>query len=77
MVMYRDFVQRKARALGIIGEVENMEDRSVRVVAQGAKEDLEKFVGHLHKGPFLARVLNVDVTRREPSGKFDGFNIVY
>ena len=77
MVMYRDFVQRKARALSISGTVENKEDRTVEVIAQGMEENLEKFVELLHKGSFLARVAQVDVEWREPKEKFQGFKILY
>lgn len=77
MVMFRDFIQRKARSLGIVGVVENMDDRSVNVVAQGTEESLNSFIENLYKGPFLARVLNVDVKWREPTETFSGFKIIY
>lgn len=77
MVMFRDFIQRKSRTMGLRGFVQNLQDGSVEVVAQGAPEKLEKLVEHLHKGPFLARVLRVDVERRKPQEKFDGFTILY
>ena len=77
MVLFRDFAQRKARSLGLSGTVENRDDRSVRVVAQGTKETLEKLVEYLHKGPFLARVVNVAVVWREPTQQFSGFKIIY
>ncbi|MBI2047927.1 MAG: acylphosphatase [Parcubacteria group bacterium] len=77
MVMYRDFVQRKARGLNISGTVENREDRSVEVVAQGMEENLQKLIEYLHKGPFLARVARVDVEWREPQENFSGFKIIY
>ncbi|MCW9054827.1 MAG: acylphosphatase [Candidatus Pacebacteria bacterium] len=77
MVMFRDFVQRHARSLGIRGTVENLDDGSVEVVAQGSEDKLKKLIEHLHKGPFLARVLRVDTRWREPSGEFDSFSILY
>ena len=77
VVMFRDFVHRKARSLNIVGEVENMDDRSVRVLAQGEEVNLEKLIEHLHKGPFLARVVRVDVVWREPQDQFAYFKIVY
>lgn len=77
IVMFRDFIKRKARILGITGEVENMNDQSVRVVAQGTEDSLNNLIEHLHKGPFLARVIRVDVEWREPQKKFDEFIIVY
>lgn len=76
-VMYRDFVQRKARGLNLRGYVENKEDGSVVVVAQGSETDLERFIEHLHKGPFAAKVLNVNVTWRQPLEEFEGFKITY
>lgn len=77
MVMYRDFVQRKARGLGLVGSVENLHDRSVEVLAQGLEDDLYKLTEYLHKGPFVARVLGVDVEWRDPTEKFTGFKIIY
>ncbi|MDP3726232.1 MAG: acylphosphatase [bacterium] len=77
MVLFRDFVQRKARGLLLAGTVENREDGSISVTAQGDEEKLKRLIEHLHKGPFLARVLRVDVVWGEPSQKFQGFNILY
>jgi len=76
-VMYRDFVQRKARDLHLVGEVANTPDWSVRVIAQGEEGDLEKLIEYLNKGPFLARVSSVAVTWREPSRTFTDFSIKY
>ncbi|MEX0916978.1 MAG: acylphosphatase [Candidatus Paceibacterota bacterium] len=77
MVMFRDFARRKARGLGIVGEVENLENGNVKVVAQGSEKKLEEYIQHLHKGPFMARVARVDVEWREPKGDFTDFNIRY
>ena len=77
MVMFRDFVQRKARALSIVGTVENRGDGSLRVVAQGADGALEKLIEHLHKGPFLARVARVTVAWKEPVETLRDFKIIY
>jgi acylphosphatase len=77
MVMFRDFVTRKARGLQLVGEVQNMSDGSVFVVAEGAKGQLEKLLAHLHKGSLLAKVEHVDATFAEPSGTFTGFHIIY
>ena len=76
-VMYRDFVQRKARGMSLRGSVENKEDGSVVIVAQGSEMDLERLIEHLHKGPFAAKVLNVAVDWREPKKKLEGFRIKY
>lgn len=75
--MFRDFVQRKARALGLSGSVRNRDDGTVEVVAQGEKEKLEKLVGHLRKGSVLSYVSGVDVEWRETKAVSKGFYIVY
>ncbi len=77
MVMFRDFASRKARSLNITGSVENLEDRNVRVIAEGEEENLNRFIEHLNRGPFAARVARVDVDWGKSTGEFSGFNIIY
>lgn len=77
LVMFRDFVQRKARSLSLTGTVENKEDGSVFVVARGKEVNLQKLIEYLHKGPFLARVARVTVEWGEPTREFQGFKIFY
>ncbi len=77
MVMYRDFVERKASAGGIVGEVRNLNDGTVEVIAEGKKGMLEKLVEDLKKGALLSRVDEVAVEWREPTGAFAGFSISY
>jgi acylphosphatase len=77
MVMFRDFAQRKAKSLGLVGEVENCADGSVCIRAEGDKEKLEKLVVHLKRGPFLSKVENVNVEWKEPTGNFTSFIIRY
>lgn len=76
-VFYRDFVAKHARHLALTGYVKNTPDFTVEVVAQGYRDKLEKFLTHVHKGPFLAKVSKVDVEWREPSQKFDTFSIEF
>lgn len=75
-VMYRDFVQRKARAMWLTGTVENTKGK-VKIVVQGPEEKLQKFMMHLHKGPFGARVRDVSVSWSEPVESYKDFVIVY
>lgn len=77
MVMFRDFVQRRARILRLTGTVQNLPDGTVDVVAQGNKEDLERLIDKLHKGSILSRVDDVFVEWRESSQSFDGFKIIF
>lgn len=77
MVMYRDFAQRKARGLRLVGTVENRPDGSVEIIAQGERAELERYVEKLKKGPFLARVDDVAVEWRTPAKTFEGFQILF
>lgn len=77
MVMMRDFVCRKAHALGLLGYVKNLADGRVEVVAQGQMGELRELEASLHKGSLLARVDNVETTWREPSARYSDFNIDY
>ncbi len=75
-VGFREFVSRHARSLWLQGFVQNQGVGELKVVAQGSKENLEKLVQHLYKGPFLARVRDVQVVWREPTEKYTDFSIV-
>lgn len=77
MVLYRDFCERKARGLGIVGEVENLADGTVRIVAEGERTNLEQLVNELKRGSWLSRVEDVRVTWTEPTGRYTKFLIRY
>ena len=77
MVMFRDFVQRKAKSLGLVGYVHNQGDGTVEVLAQGDAEDLKEFIAYLQKGSFLARVDGVEVEWRKPEKEYGSFEIVF
>ena len=77
MVMYRDFAQRKARSLGIVGTVQNQKDGSVHVIAQGEEEILKEYIELLKKGPTFARVDSVETTELPELGKYAIFNIIF
>lgn len=77
MVMYRDFVQRKARKCEVLGTVVNLENGSVEVIAQGTPERLKKFIECLHEGSVLSHVENVAVEWRSSATSFDDFRIIF
>lgn len=77
MVMYRDFTRRNARGLDITGTVQNKENGSVFVVAEGEEDKLHEFITRLHRGPFLARVRDVRVEWDEAQNQFNDFKIIY
>jgi len=65
----------RARALGITGWVENLDDGSVEVWAEGEEEDLETFRQWLMNGPSTALVLDVKLTWEPPLGSYRSFGI--
>jgi acylphosphatase len=77
MVMFRDFVTRKARALGIRGWVRNLNDGTVEFVAQGERPDLERLLAKVHRGPLLARVDGVQPEFRSATETLGRFEIRY
>lgn len=77
-VNFREYVMTRARFLGLAGYVRNLPDgRSVEVVAEGPRSDLEQLLEHLHEGPRMSRVDAVDVEWGEPSGAYDHFGVAY
>lgn len=76
-VMYRDFAQRKARALGIVGTVKNLADGTVEIYAEGAGDALEAYVALLKKGSVLSRVDAVQLTECAPSRQSRDFDILF
>jgi len=77
MVMYRDFAQRKARGLKLVGEVQNLSDGTVRVIAEGERSVLERYIPKLRGGPLLADVKDVRVSWHPAAGAYTKFSITY
>lgn len=77
MVMFRDFVSRKAKGLGILGSVKNNKDGTVSVVAEGDEAKLNELLAHIKKGPVLARVDAVSENWCEYLGEYKNFAILY
>ena len=76
-VMFRDFACRKARTLGLMGEVQNLSDGTVRVIAEGEKNALVAYVETLKSGSLFARVDTVLVTFAPAQGAFRSFELKY
>ena len=74
-VSFRFFVKSVAEYMNISGEVKNMKDGSVFVLAQGEKESLEKFIHFLKKGNSKSVVDDVSVSWLEPVKNYNNFNI--
>ena len=64
-VYYRQTTQEKAIALGITGTVRNLPDRSVKIMATGSREQLDKLLAWCRQGPSRAEVSSVESTTEE------------
>jgi acylphosphatase len=76
-VGYRNYAQRRAALLGLVGWVMNMRDGRVRVRAEGPRESIDELIRALEKGPPLSRVSRVEVRTRPATGRFAAFDIRY
>ncbi len=76
-VFFRDSTRRRAKKLGLIGWVSNQEDGTVKVVAEGEQEDLEKLIKWCYNGPIIAKVDKIDIQWQEATGRFNNFEIKY
>lgn len=77
LVMYRDFAQRKAKGLRLVGEVQNLKDKTVRVVAEGPRVRLNHYVEKLKKGSLLSHVEDVQTTWLPATNNYTRFDINY
>ncbi|MBU1137263.1 acylphosphatase [Patescibacteria group bacterium] len=77
MVMFRDFVQRKAKKLDLLGWVRNQDDSAVKVVAEGEEKNLKELIDLCYNGSILSRVDKIEIEWREATGGFDKFKIQY
>ena len=76
-VGFRHFTTQQARRLGVDGWVRNEPDGTVRVVAEGPRDALERLLDRLRDGPAGARVKIVQTDWMSASGKFAGFSVRY
>lgn len=74
-VGFRRYVRRWARSLGLVGWVVNEPDGSVRLVAEGPPEALDRLARLLWGGPPPADVKHVETSRRDAQGTFTAFDV--
>jgi len=74
-VGFRHFCYRTAKDLNLTGCVRNEPDRSVLVIVEGDKSQIESFIKSLNVGPSFSNVQNVRVRWTEFSGRYDSFRV--
>ncbi len=74
-VGYREFAQREARGLSLVGFVENLPDGRVEAVIEGPEEKVKQLLAKLARGPRAAQVTGLDQKDEPPEGAFKDFEI--
>ena len=74
-VGYRVFARRYARTLGVVGYARNLDDVSVTVVAEAARDTLEQFLPALRRGSPSGRVDSISVSWETATGEYSTFSI--
>lgn len=76
-VFYRAFTRDIAFRLTLSGWVKNLPDGRVEAVFEGDKEAIEGAIRECLKGPYGAKVSNIDVRWEKFIGDLNGFAIKY
>jgi acylphosphatase len=74
-VFYRASARDEAERLGLHGEVRNLPDGSVELVAEGERAVLEELIAWCRRGPPLALVEEVRVRWLPATGGLGGFRV--
>lgn len=75
-VFFRVETRRKALELGIFGNVKNMSDGSVEVMASGEERNLKELLEWCYNGPTSAKVEKVEYEWLKNVKIFDNFEII-
>ena len=76
-VSFRYYTIQTARRLGLTGWVANRADGTVKVVAEGKREDLRELLGFLREGSPAASVRRVDAKWHAYTGELHRFQVRY
>lgn len=74
-VSLRYYTRQQAQQLGITGYVRNRRDGTVEVEAEGARNDVTRFLNWLHCGSPMAIVEGVSVEWLPYTGQFQRFEV--
>jgi len=74
-VFYRDWTAQKAKVLGLVGWIKNLEDGRVEAVFEGSKDKVTEIVENCREGSVLAKVEHVDALWEAASGEFSSFEV--
>jgi acylphosphatase len=74
-VGFRYYVQRVGMRKGITGDVRNLPDATVEIVAEGPPGQVEDFIKEVRRGPSMACVERLDIQDIAVTGRHLNFTI--
>ncbi|MBU1102780.1 acylphosphatase [Patescibacteria group bacterium] len=74
-VFFRADAKARAQELGLTGWVKNEPDRTVRILAEGAEDQIKEFIDWCKNSPGFAKTDKVEVKWEEVKGEFNSFDI--
>lgn len=74
-VFFRVTTQQKARELDVTGWVRNEPDGSVKILAQGEENSLQKLIDWCKTGSPFTKIDNVNIKRKKKRETFKNFEI--
>lgn len=75
-VGFRQYVKYKAKKLNLRGWVRNLPDGRVEAMLDGDDKSLNIMLKICRRGPFLARVINLEVIDEEGNISTDQFEVI-
>ena len=76
-VFFRVETQRAAERIGVSGWVRNLPNGNVEALFEGPREQVDRAIQWSRKGSPAASVSDVQVSWRDYTGEYDGFDITY
>ncbi len=74
-VGFRAHVEYYALQIGVFGWVRNIGWDTVETVAEGTREQVDRFIEMVKTGPTASRVDEARVEYESPTGRLDGFSV--
>ena len=74
-VFYRASARDEAERLGLVGEVRNLPDGSVELLAEGEQAVLEELIAWCRRGPPMAQVSEVSIRWLPATGRLSSFRV--
>jgi acylphosphatase len=75
-VFFRYYTQKKARDLGLVGDVQNLPDGNVAIRVAGNEYKIKEFIAWCHHGSPAASVANIEIVDSQLSISSSEFKII-